>query len=393
MSKRGLNSNDVKKRNRSKVLKILRNGRDISRKDLSDQMGLTKAGISAIVSEMIEEGVIVETGSQENSGIGRNKITLEINKQFGYALGLSLAETHLTLLISNVLGEAIDIYTIAYSDLDAPDAESIVKLIVEKSLYLLWNNNIDKNAILGIGVGYIGGLKNIDIDWLKKTLEQELQISVISDNNVKALALSQMDQEESENFLFVKYGPGLGMAIVQKGSIIEVVGIRKGDIGHTIVLPNVDTVCRCGRKGCLESLISEKGIIRDLEDKDQQYLSLIVDKKRSIIDYQQVNTLMVEGDETILSIFEPRYDYFAKSLANSIILFNPENVCVYGSIFNQHEIFNRILSRLEDYLGPNTKVRVRLSNLEPNNSAVGPVALVLRSKFYNTGAYAEKPVL
>ena len=392
MSKKGLNSNEVKKRNRSKILKILRNGKDISRKDLSDQMGLTKAGISTIVSEMIDEGVVLETGSQENSGLGRNKITLEINKQFGYVLGLSLTETHLTLLVSNVLGETVDFFTQTYVQLERFETENIINLVTDKSLYLLWSHNIDKSLLLGFGIGYIGGLKNLDLERIKLEIENRLNIDVVSNNNVKALAMSQMDfaqQEESENFLFVKYGPGLGMAIVQKGSIIEGIDNRAGEIGHTIVAPQMDTSCRCGRKGCLESLVSEKGIIKDLEDMDDLYVSLILDKERSIIDYQQVNRLLEQEDENILSIFKPRYDYFAKSLANSIILFNPEYVCVYGSIFDQSIIFKMIFDRVNDYLGTNTEAKLKLSNLDPNNSALGPVALALRYKFYNTGAYKE----
>ncbi|MBE0450277.1 MAG: ROK family transcriptional regulator [Clostridia bacterium] len=392
MSKKGLNSNEVKKRNRSKILRILRNGIEISRKDLSDQMGLTKAGISTIVSEMIEEGVIIETGSQENGGLGRNRVTLEINKNFGYVLGLSFTETHLTLLISNVLGQTIDLYTQDYSQLETVETESLLTLVIDKSLYLLWNNNIDKSSVLGFGIGYIGGLKNIDVKKIEIEIKKRLNIEVFSDNNVKALAMSQMDftpQDKSDNFLFVKYGPGLGMAIVQNGSIINGFDKRAGEIGHTIIAPHLETSCRCGRKGCLESLISEKGIIKDLEEQGDSYLSLILDKSRSIIDYQQVNSLLEKEDPITLSIFQPRYEHFSKSLANSIILFNPEYVCVYGSIFNQSKIFSMISDSVDDYLGTNTNVKVILSNLDLNNSALGSVALALRYTFYNNGAFKE----
>ena len=392
MSKKGLNSNEVKRRNRSKVLKILRNGKNISRKDLSDLMGLTKAGISTIISEMIEEGVILETGSQENGSLGRNKITLEINKQFGYVIGLSLTETHLTLLVSNVIGETVDVFNQAYSQMDCTDMVCVLNLVIEKTLYLLWSNNIDRDLVLGFGIGYIGGLRNFDINYLQNGIIERLRIDVISDNNVKALAMSHMDfsqHESSDNFLFVKYGPGLGMAIVQKGSIVEGFEKRAGEIGHTIVAPHMETTCRCGRKGCLESLISEKGIIKDLESLGDGYVELIIDKNRSIIDYEKVNEKMKAEDQNILSIFEYRYDYFAKSLANSIILINPNHVCVYGSIFRQDKIFNMIQSRVNDYLGTNTEVNFQLSNLDPENDALGSVALALRYRFYNTGAYRE----
>ncbi len=386
--KRGLNSNDVKIGNRSKVLKILRSERQISRKDISDRLGLTKSAITGIISELIEENIIIETGCQETGAIGRNKIQLELNKSYGYVLGLSICETHLTLLLTNILGETIDTYAYEFLDNKKYSYDELVELVVDKSLLLVWNNGIEKQRVIGLGIGYIGEMDTIDVHAIEEKLKEWLKLDVVSANNVKALAMSQMDftnQMSSEDFLFVKYGPGLGMSIVQSGRIIDGFENRAGEIGHTIVDMNADTSCRCGRKGCLESLISEKGIIRDIEKYGETYQSLIINRKLSIIDYSRVNELIRSGDQAITNIFEPRYDYFAKALANVIVLFNPEYVCVYGAIFNQSVIFDMIKSRVDAYLGANTKSRIKLSTLDPGNNAIGSAALALRNLFYNVG--------
>ncbi|WP_069999081.1 ROK family protein [Cellulosilyticum sp. I15G10I2] len=388
MSKKGLNQSDVKVKNRSKVLRILRSQRDICRKDISDQMELTKAAISSIISEMMDEKIIVETGSQETGVVGRKKILLELNKNLGYVLGLSISETYMTLLITNVLGETVDIYFHEFDESYTYDNAELIDFIIEKSLYLLWNNGIEKKAVFGMGIGYIGEMENLDIAYIKAQISKKLKMTVVSDNNVKTLAMWQMDfslRETSENFLFVKYGPGLGMVIVQNGKIIEGANHKAGEIGHTVVDIDANTSCRCGRKGCLESLISEKGIIKDIEKLGAAYSHLIINKNLSIIDYKIVNELLEKKNEPITSIFEKRYDYFAKSLANSIILFNPEYICIYGSIFSQPKIFEMIKKRVGEYLGVNTKAVIKLSDLDPNNSAIGPAALALRKLFYDTG--------
>lgn len=392
LSKKGLNQSDVKIRNRSKVLRILRNQRDISRKDISDQMGLTKSAISSIISEMIDEKIIIETGSRETGVVGRNKILLELNKNCGYVLGLSISETYMTLLITNVLGETIDIYFHEFHEDDSYDDAGIIDLIVEKSLHLLWAKGIEKKAVFGMGIGYIGEMENMNITYIKAQISERLKLTIISDNNVKTLAMSQMDfsfKDTSENFLFVKYGPGLGMVIVQNGTIIDGIDHKAGEIGHTVVDIDADTSCRCGRKGCLESLISEKRIVNDIEKLGPEYSHLIINKNLFIIDYKSVNKLLEIENKHITTIFEQRYDYFAKSLANSIILFNPEYICVYGSIFSQPKIFEMINSRVNEYLGTNTKAVIKLSNLDPNNSAIGPAALVLRKLFYDVGGYSK----
>lgn len=392
MTNKGLNQNDIKIRNRKKVLNILREQSGISRKDISDQMGLSKAAITSIISEMIEEKIIMESGSQElasqESGVGRHKIQLEINRSCGYAIGLSISNNSITLLISNILGESIDSYFYEFQQNEDCENNKIVDLIVDKSLALLWNNDIDRSLVVGVGISYIGEFDSININDIKNRLTEKLKLDVFTENNVKALAMYQMDfglDNNRDDFLFVKYGPGLGMAIVQNGAIINGADHRAGEIGHTVVDITADTTCRCGRKGCLESLISEVGIVNEIEKHWPAYDYLIKNKHLAIIDYGIVDALLEENNEDIKSIFERRYDYLAKSLANAIILFNPKYIYLYGSIFNRSTIFTLIKNRMTDYLGTKNKTVIKLSDLDPNNAAIGSIALVLRENFYNKG--------
>ncbi|NDL67001.1 ROK family transcriptional regulator [Anaerotalea alkaliphila] len=392
MTKKGLNANHVKMQNRSKILRILRNEREISRKDLSDQMSLTKAAITGIVGEMMEEELIVERGYQESGVIGRKKVLLEINRKFGYVLGLSISETHFVLSLNNILAETIDTHFHAFDGEAQYEEEELVGQVVEKSLRILWDNGIDKSAVLGFGISYIGVKDNLHMGQIEEKIKSSLQLRVVSENNVKALAIAQMDfarQMMSEDFLFVKYGPGLGMSIIQNGRIVYGHNNTAGEIGHTLVDTDADTTCRCGRRGCLESLISEKGIVKDIERLGEPYSHLVLDRKLYTIDYPKVNELMEKGDGTIINIFEPRYDYFAKALVNSIILFDPEYVCVYGQIFNQRAILEMIREKVDAYLGVHTKVKIKLSNLDPKNSALGPAALALRTFFYDSGGSGQ----
>ncbi len=392
MKVKGINQSNLKITNRNKILRILQQEKSVSRKDISDKMGLTKAAISGIVSEMIEEKIIQETGSQETGTAGRKKIMLEINKNYGYVLGISITETHLICIITNVIGETIDIIHHELENGQFKDVEGFVDLIIEKALNILWINSFSKKRIMGIGIGYIGALDEMKIGVIEELVQQRMNIPVYSVNNVKALAMSQMDlhyEGNSENFLFVKYGPGLGMSIVRNGSIINGVDNKAGEIGHTIIDVNANTSCRCGRKGCLESLISEKGIIREIENLGVAYQELILERSLTIIDYEKVNHYIKAGDQKILDIFEPRYNYFAKALANSIILFNPAYVSLYGNVFIQPELFEMISSLVYTYLGPKTKAVMTLSNLDPKNSAIGPATYALREVFYHSGGYQK----
>lgn len=389
MSNKGLNSTEMKVRNRSKILNMLRNCKGLSRKDISDQMGLTKAAITGLISALINEGIILETGTRDTGLIGRKKIALALNKTYGYAIGLSICETHFSIVITNILGETIDLYFHEFIGTPEFSNDLLVKLATDKSLDLLQKNSINRSSVLGFGIGYLGEMGFFDIPYIISQIKSSLGFEVYAGNNVKTLAMAQMDfgTEASNDFLFVKYGPGLGMSIVQNGIIVDGVEDKAGEIGHTIIDKNANTKCRCGRKGCLESLISEKGIVRDIEKLGGDYTSLILNKNLSIIDYEKVNELLEQKDPTIISIFEPRYEYFAQALANGIILFDPEFICVYGMIFRQQALFKLICRKVSSYLGTDISSKIKLSNLDPANNAIEHATLVLRSIFYSTGGY------
>ncbi|MDN5304897.1 MAG: hypothetical protein PWP46_1783 [Fusobacteriaceae bacterium] len=392
MKKKGLNQNDIKIRNRSKILKILRNESEISRKDLADKLELTKAAISSLISELINEKIIIEQGIKDTGVSGRKKIILELNSDYAYALGLSISETHINLVVSNILGEKKDEFFYEFTNMKNINNEDILKLIIEKSLYLLWKNNIEKIKVIGFGITCVGELSIVDIEYIKENLEKNLEIKVIADNNVKALAIAQMDFgyiKLSNDFLFVKYGPGLGMAIIQNGVIVNGATHQAGEIGYTIADINANTYCRCGRKGCLESLISEKGIVEDIMKLNGNYSDIIINKNLSILNYNKINSLLENNDENIKKIFEYRYEYLAKSLANTIILLNPEYLCVFGSVFSQPYIMNMIHEKINRYLGTHLDVELILSDIKPENTTIGAVALVLRNYFYNKGGYIE----
>jgi len=387
---KGLNSSDMKIRNRSRVLKLLIKKNELSRKGIADYMGLTKAAISRIVAELIDEKIIKEKGIQETGALGRNKILLELNKKLGYVLGLSLCEDHLMLIITDVSGGIVGTCLHEFEYHTDFDEMEMINLIANKSLQLLWEHGIDKCSVFGFGISYIGEMDNININMISSGIQNRLGLSVIAENNVRALAMYEMDfvrDLTSNNFLFIKYGPGLGMTIVQNEKVIEGINSRAGEIGHTIMDSAADTTCRCGRRGCLESLISEKGVVKDIEKKGGLYSPLILNNKLALIDYRQASIMIENKDQFILSIFEKRFDYLAKTIANAIILLDPGFVCVYGAIFRQKIILDIIIKKINTYIAENIESKIIVSDLDPGNLALGSATLVIRNVFFNSGGY------
>ena len=64
MEKRGISKLDLKRRNRMQILRIIREYGPISRVDVASALEITRAAVSIITYEMIEEGVLVEIGEE-----------------------------------------------------------------------------------------------------------------------------------------------------------------------------------------------------------------------------------------------------------------------------------------------------------------------------------------
>jgi DNA-binding transcriptional ArsR family regulator len=93
----------LKKINKSLILsKIIKHG-PISRSDLANITKLTKATISAQVSDLLEEELIIES-HKENNSVGRKPIMLCLSPNAGYALGIDLDYRDIIFTVSDLMG-------------------------------------------------------------------------------------------------------------------------------------------------------------------------------------------------------------------------------------------------------------------------------------------------
>ncbi len=84
----GVNVKNLNKHSALDLIGLSRVG--ISRVEISRELGLTRAGVSAIVNDLIKSGLVRETKPLNSSVHG--PVGLEINPERGYVLGIDLAQ-------------------------------------------------------------------------------------------------------------------------------------------------------------------------------------------------------------------------------------------------------------------------------------------------------------
>ncbi len=68
MEKRGISKLDLKRRNRMQILRVIRESGPISRVDVASALEITRAAVTIITNEMIEQGIIDKNGARLVSG-------------------------------------------------------------------------------------------------------------------------------------------------------------------------------------------------------------------------------------------------------------------------------------------------------------------------------------
>jgi hypothetical protein len=91
----------LKQINRKLAFDILKNARSISRPELAQKTGLSRATISLLVDELLDTGLVIESGLGDSSG-GRPPMILRFNPNAAYAVGACMHEYDWNIVVVNL---------------------------------------------------------------------------------------------------------------------------------------------------------------------------------------------------------------------------------------------------------------------------------------------------
>jgi ROK family protein/winged helix-turn-helix DNA-binding protein len=192
---------DIRRVNRSTVLRRIYLDRSVSRQELSQLSGLSSATVTNVVAELIQEGIVIESGSEASQG-GRPRLILTINPGYGYFLGVEIGETLIRIeLFDLTLGKpGATAYPLA---LDESEPEQVIEHIHQGVTALLAEAGIALEKVIGVGVG-AGGVVDLtdpvsvylpSWGWrhvpLGALLQERLGMPIYLDNAAKAMAQAE----------------------------------------------------------------------------------------------------------------------------------------------------------------------------------------------------------
>lgn len=253
--------------NRRILLNLVRSHQPVSRADLARMMGTTRAAVTFLVNDLIEEGFVYE-GAKGEAARGRKPQFLYIDSRKRWVLAVDIRATRTSLMVCDLLGEPLVGVT---SFPTQTDVKRLVKTLAERVKRTV-SEHRDLGECQGIGVvvpGMVGPggervLFSPRLGWrdvpLREALATATRLPVIVENSGRACALAQLWSTRIESaaggdIAFVSVSDGIGVGIVVRGELLRGLHNVAGEFGHIPL--NVDgPPCACGATGCWEAYTS-----------------------------------------------------------------------------------------------------------------------------------------
>ncbi|MEV6347327.1 ROK family transcriptional regulator [Actinoplanes sp. NPDC051851] len=246
----------VRRAHEERVLAILRECGTLSRAQIAARSGLSRTTLSEITGDLLGRGAIVKvtTDAHQRAGSGRPAELLALDPRSGQFLGVDLGHTRVRVVVTDAAHEIIASGVTRYS----PRTSLAVR--VRSGLALIdrmsREQGIGLSALQGVGVGVTGpypaGSARADVS---AAFRERFTAPVLVDNNTRFAALAEAGTTDARDVLYVRLADGIGGGLVVGGRLVAGAGGAAGEFGHVLAEPGGAT-CRCGKRGCLETVAS-----------------------------------------------------------------------------------------------------------------------------------------
>ncbi|GEP36922.1 transcriptional regulator [Nocardioides psychrotolerans] len=358
-------------------------GGPLSRADLTRATGLSRTTVSSLVTELIASGQVIETtdrGRPHKGGSGRPPLLVALATPGGSVVGVDVGHHHVRVAVADRTGDVLAEETAAV-DVDSHGAHTLDRA-ASMVRAALTRAGLGRDDALAVGMcvpaplhrasaqirtGILPGWQGLCPG---EELHRRLGLPVFVDNDANLGALAEVGRGAAQgvaDLVYVKVASGLGAGIVLGGRLHRGATGIAGELGHVQVGED-GPVCRCGNRGCLETLVSASRLVQVLQPAHDEPL-----------DMARVLGLDADGDPGVRRVLGDAGRTIGRALADLCNSLNPEMVLLGGSLGASPSVALGIREALDRYAQPETAaaVRVAAGSLGDRAEIVGAVSLAI----------------
>jgi transcriptional regulator of PTS gene len=376
---------DLRDVNQTIFLHLIRERQPISRADIVKATGLQPGTVSAIVNRLIREKLVYEGVEGPSSG-GRPPKYLHINAESAYVLAIDIGVRESFYAISDFNGRILTQRAVVTE----AEPQSFLRSLAREAKGLI-KAQYSRARFEAVGVSVPGLVDRAEgsvivspnLGWqsapVRKLLEAELALPVYVENDANAAAFAELwygplNEIGARTLLSILVVEGLGTGLIINGELHVGTRIGLGGFGHMTLDPS-GPVCSCGRRGCWETLASNRATI-----ERHRALSKRKNRAQSV---SEIITQARQGDAAAMEAIETTARYLGEGIANLAHGLSPEVVVIGGEITNAWSIISPIINKRvkSNYIVPPITFTIRTASVQ-RPSLFGAIPIALQNCFH-----------
>ncbi|MDR0687244.1 MAG: ROK family protein [Prevotellaceae bacterium] len=298
-----------------------------------------------VMESLLHQQVLVVTGKAASNG-GRCAYTYALNASYASCVVVCVERFTMRIAIANLRNELIT--PIAAVNIGITTPNEMLK-ILQRSVHKIINESrVDRKHVLGISIA-IPGLtdKNSGINYnyfgdvnrpVSEIFSKMFPYPVLVQHDMDAMTLAEHTiglGKGVENMLYLYVGgTGIGMGMVLNGKLYLGRDGMVGEIGHIPIADN-NKLCHCGKKGCIETEISESAIVAKILENIQSGANTMLSsyvKSGRYLTMQHILQALHSGDTFTINLFAQMSEHLSKVITIMLHLLNPEVIILGGEL-------------------------------------------------------------
>ncbi|MEO0323565.1 MAG: ROK family transcriptional regulator [Myxococcota bacterium] len=384
-------SASIRVQHRRLLLGLLWSQAEGSRAELARSTGLSRSTVSAIVSELLDTGLVHETRAGASTG-GRRPIILAFRDDAADLVGVDLGASHVAVARSDLRLRVRD-HRHARHDVRQDPWGALA--LVERLIRDLLEESGSADRLIGIGVAAPSPIDprrpgrlatSVVPEWrgidLVEVLGAAFGRPVFVDNDANAGALAELwwgGGRSGGDLAYVKIGTGVGAGLVLGGELFRGTAGIAGEIGHLTVDPQ-GPECLCGLRGCLATFVGRSALLETVKNRRTAFRSSPL--QQDPVTLEGIVSAALGGDPLGMEIIDEAGRLLGLGVASLLNVLNPGRVVLAGELVEAGEL---LLSPLRQTVQSRVlaesvaHVDIDRSTLGPKGVVMGAATLVLQA--------------
>ena len=358
--------------NEKLVLKEIFNHQNISRTEISKNLGINKATISSILNKLKSKSLVREVGEGDSTKSGgRKPILLKVNHLYGYFISLDLTYSSVEVMYNYFDGNVIQhesykllndnvssILDILKEHVDVREKHDTIHGLLGMSISIHGVVDNDQNVI------YLPFHKTDGVS-ITEMLKEFAQVPVMIENEANLSALYERNFKHSlsiNNLIALSIHKGIGAGLIINNKLYRGANGEAGEIGKTLVSKvsnNVETYHK------IEDIFSQEALLQNLSHQLGETLTL----SKLIQYYKERNSVVVQEMEQFIN-------KIAILIHNLNTQFNPNAFYVNCPLINEMpEILEEIKEQFKQYSRNEIQIKLN-SNVKYATLLGGTLAII-----------------